>query len=135
MKGTHSPSEKQMSKGLHKTASVSSMDSSMAQALVQETSSRYETQIEELKTQLRNGLSEKDGEIARLQSQLESLGRAKKSLEDDKLSIEGKMSSMENSENNTVYDLESQLKEALKKCDSLESDNANLHQNLSLEQE
>jgi hypothetical protein len=67
-------------KSLTRTNSAATMDPMVAQALVHETSLKYENQIETLKAQFKIEIAEKDGKITLLQTQLDIEAREKNSL-------------------------------------------------------
>ena len=122
-------------KSMVRTSSVGSMDPAVAHALVQETSSKYESQIESLKTEYDRKLSEKDMELSKFQSKFDALKQEKTALESDNAMIQGRMSNMKSSESNVVTQLQQDLKNALQRCDILDSEKSRLEQSVLSEQE
>jgi hypothetical protein len=96
---------------------------------------KYEAQIEEEKTQYIHNISEKEGTIAKLKAQIESLDRGKNSTEEDIRVMQEKLNSMQLSGGEQVTQLQAELEAAQKECRELKKQLAELQQTLNYERE
>lgn len=96
---------------------------------------KYESQMEEEKAQFIQAISEKEGTIAKLRAQIESLDRGKNSTEEDIRSMQEKLNNMQQSGGQAMTQLQAELEVAQKECKELKAALAELQQTLNYERE
>ena len=136
MKGLPSePIVTESPKSLTRTQSTGSMDPTIAQALVQETTSRYEAQIESMKTQFQSDISSKDREVSSLGAKIDTYMKEIQFLESERHNAHGKITNLQATGKTAMASLEADLKAAFSKNGELQAENQKLVQCLDMEQE
>ena len=95
----------------------------------------YETKLEEERSTFRTTLSEKEGIVAKLQSEVEAIEKQKESLAEDLKEIQMKFESVHQSGGQALIEASEELNKLREEWSQLKTQNGNLQQDLHYSQE
>ena len=111
------------------------MDPAMVKKLINEERTKFEAELERKQSESRAQLSEKDGAVASLQSQLESLLREKAAAEQERSSLMAKIDRSSAAGGEALKMVEEALEKAQSENSTLKGDLASTKQNLEYQSE